>query len=233
VKYPASICLALVLAIPMTSPAFVGGFALTLVAVGAAHAEPVKPGTAKKGCSIGVTGASGAQGELLFDDGDTVTVKKADGTTQKFKCSDGTWVVALTANPTPPSFDFDFKASFAATEEEVSRACDDAKGVPTSGGSLTLELNSTALATSGRDRRRWRRDDRELHHLIDPATGVPSESDLLRLTVVARDAVDAEVWAKALYLVGEHEAVREADERGLPCVLVTRDGRTRLAGGLA
>jgi len=134
VKYPASICLALVLAIPMTSPAFVGGFALTLVAVGAAHAEPEKPGTAKKGCSIGVTGASGAQGELLFDDGDTVTVKKADGTTQKFKCSDGTWVVALTANPTPPSFDFDFKASFAATEEEVSRACDDAKGVPTSGG---------------------------------------------------------------------------------------------------
>jgi len=117
----------------MTSPAFVGGFALTLVAAGAAHAEPVKPGTAKKGCSIGVTGASGAQGELLFDDGDTVTVKKADGTTQKFKCSDGTWVVALTANPTP-SFDFDFKASFAATEEEVSRACDDAKGVPTSGG---------------------------------------------------------------------------------------------------
>jgi thiamine biosynthesis lipoprotein len=106
-------------------------------------------------------------------------------------------------------------------------------GVPTSGGSLTLELNSTALATSGRDRRRWRRDDRELHHLIDPATGVPSESDLLRLTVVAPDAVDAEVWAKALYLVGEDEAVREADERGLPCVLVTRDGRTRLAGGLA
>jgi len=76
--------------------------------------------------------ASGAQGELLFDDGDTVTVKKADGTTQKFKCSDGTWVVALTTNPAP-SFDFDFKAAFTATEEEVSQACDDIKGVPTSG----------------------------------------------------------------------------------------------------
>ena len=131
-KYLASICFALLLAIPMTSPAFVGGFALTLVAVGGAHAEPVKTGTAKKGCSIGVTGASGAQGELLFDDGDTVTVKKADGTTQKFKCSDGTWVVALTTNPAP-SFDFDFKAAFTATEEEVSQACDDIKGVPTSG----------------------------------------------------------------------------------------------------
>lgn len=135
-KSLASVCLAVLLAIPMTSPAFVGGFALTLVAAGGAHAEPVKPGTPKKkGCSIGVTGASGAQGELLYDDGDTVTVRKADGTTVKFKCSDGTWVVALTANPSSSvTFDFDNKVAFTATEEEVSQACDDVKGVPVAGG---------------------------------------------------------------------------------------------------
>ena len=34
--------------------------------------------------------------------------------------------------------------------------------------------SSGALATSGRDRRRWRRAGRELHHLIDPATGAPA-----------------------------------------------------------
>jgi thiamine biosynthesis lipoprotein len=105
-------------------------------------------------------------------------------------------------------------------------------GVETSEGELTLELTTGGLATSGRDRRRWRRNGEELHHVIDPATGSPAPSDLLRLTVVAADAVEAEVWAKALYIAGEHEAVREADMRGLPCVLVTADGRTRLAGGL-
>jgi thiamine biosynthesis lipoprotein len=106
-------------------------------------------------------------------------------------------------------------------------------GVETAAGELTLELAGGGLATSGRDRRRWRRGGEDLHHLIDPTTGAPSPSDVLRLTVVAPDAVDAEVWAKALYLAGEEEAVREADLRGLPCVLVTADGRTRLAGGLA
>ena len=105
-------------------------------------------------------------------------------------------------------------------------------GVQTADGELTLELSSGALATSGRDRRRWRRNGRELHHLIDPKTGTSSESDLVRLTVVGSDAVDAEVWAKALYLSGEEGAVGEADERGLPCILVTADGRTRFAGGL-
>jgi thiamine biosynthesis lipoprotein len=105
-------------------------------------------------------------------------------------------------------------------------------GVDTTDGQLTLELSSGALATSGHDRRRWRRNGHELHHLIDPATGSPSESDLLRVTVVASDAVEAEVWSKTLFLSGEAEAVREAEARRLPCVLVTSDGRTRLAGGL-
>jgi thiamine biosynthesis lipoprotein len=105
-------------------------------------------------------------------------------------------------------------------------------GVETADGSLTLELGSGALATSGRDRRRWRRDGRELHHLIDPDTGVPAETDLLRVTVVATSAVEAEVWAKALFLAGEDEAAAEADALGMPALLVTADGRTRLAGGL-
>jgi thiamine biosynthesis lipoprotein len=106
-------------------------------------------------------------------------------------------------------------------------------GVPTPGGSLTLELNGGALATSGRDRRRWHRGGGEMHHLIDPATGSPAASDLVRATVVAADPVEAEIWAKALFLAGCEGAAREADDLGLPCVLVTADGETRLAGGLA
>jgi thiamine biosynthesis lipoprotein len=99
---------------------------------------------------------------------------------------------------------------------------------------LTLELSrGSALATSGRDRRRWRRDGRELHHLIDPHTGAPAESDLLRVTAVAPDAVEAEVAAKSLFLAGAERAVAEADGSGIPAVLVTADGRTLLAGGLS
>jgi len=92
---------------------------------------------------------------------------------------------------------------------------------------------SSGLATSGRDRRRWRRGGRELHHLIDPRTGEPAESDLVRVTVVSGDAVEAEVAAKALFLAGAEDAAAEADAESIPAVLVTEDGRTVLAGGLA
>jgi thiamine biosynthesis lipoprotein len=101
------------------------------------------------------------------------------------------------------------------------------------GTPVTLGLSAGGLATSGRDERRWRRGDTELHHLIDPSTGRPSRSDLVRVTAAAASAAAAEVAAKSLFLAGERAAVAEADALGIPCVLVTADDRVVLAGGLS
>lgn len=106
-------------------------------------------------------------------------------------------------------------------------------GVETHLGTLTLELTSGAIATSGADRRRWRTSEGEAHHIIDPRSGSPAETDLLRVTVAAETAVDAEVLATSLYLAGARPAALEADELGAPSVLTLRDGSTVLAGGLA
>ncbi len=88
---------------------------------------------------------------------------------------------------------------------------------------LTLELTSGGLATSGRDRRRWRRGGEERHHIIDPATGRPAASPYLRVTVAAPSAAEAEVLAKAAFLGADVDA---------PRVLVLSDGRVVMAGGL-
>jgi thiamine biosynthesis lipoprotein len=101
-------------------------------------------------------------------------------------------------------------------------------GVETPSGTLTLELERGGLATSGRDRRRWWRGGEELHHLIDPFTGRPADGDLLRVTVAADNAVEAEVLAKTLFLAGEGEATA----RNVDAVLVTSDGRTVRTGAL-
>ena len=66
-------------------------------------------------------------------------------------------------------------------------------------GSLagTLVLSGGGVATSGRDARRFGRGGR-LHHLIDPATGLPAEAGPLSVTVVAPSATEAEAQATAL-----------------------------------
>jgi thiamine biosynthesis lipoprotein len=91
---------------------------------------------------------------------------------------------------------------------------------------LTVLLERGAIATSGTDRRRWTRNGREQHHLIDPRTGEPARSPFLRVSAVGATAVEAEVLAKTVFL-GD-----EATARHHPCVLVRADGSVELTGGV-
>jgi FAD:protein FMN transferase len=99
-------------------------------------------------------------------------------------------------------------------------------------GRLTLALTGGGLATSGRDRRHWRRGGEERHHLIDPATCRPAADGPLTVTVAAPSATEAEVAAKAIFLAGD-DAEHEAELLGTPAVIVRADGTPRLVGGLA
>jgi len=95
-------------------------------------------------------------------------------------------------------------------------------GIETATDTMTILLGDSGVATSGQDRRRWGGGD--AHHLIDPRTGLPARTDVLRATVVAGSALEAEILAKTAFLGGEVDA---------PRVLVTTDGRTIVAGGIA
>jgi FAD:protein FMN transferase len=65
-----------------------------------------------------------------------------------------------------------------------------------------LQLHDAALATSSVMKRRWRRDGDIRHHLIDPRSGRPAQTDALSVSVVARRTLVAEVHAKAALLLG-------------------------------
>jgi thiamine biosynthesis lipoprotein len=65
-----------------------------------------------------------------------------------------------------------------------------------------LWLAAGAVATSTSSRRRWTDGDRIAHHLIDPRTGRPAESELVSVTVVSGRAAGADVLAKAALVAG-------------------------------
>jgi thiamine biosynthesis lipoprotein len=106
-------------------------------------------------------------------------------------------------------------------------------GVAHAGGTLTLALRRGGLATSGVDRRRWRRGGAAVHHEIDPASRRPAATDLLRATAVAATAAEADALATALLVAGRAGAAGLAGRWGVPAALVARDGTLTTAGGLA
>src|SRR6266849_1900572 len=66
-------------------------------------------------------------------------------------------------------------------------------------GRVTVLLRDQGAATSSVRRRRW---GVELHHLIDPRTGLPARTGVEEVSVVATSGVEAEVIAKTALLVG-------------------------------
>ncbi len=89
-----------------------------------------------------------------------------------------------------------------------------------------LMLESCGVATSGIDYRRWFRDGAWKHHIIDPRTGEPAETDLMSVTVVAGDVLLAETAAKQVMILGS-QAGQDWLERNpeLSAVLALQDGQ--------
>jgi thiamine biosynthesis lipoprotein len=65
-----------------------------------------------------------------------------------------------------------------------------------------LQVQQRAVATSTISRRRWRRGGQLMHHLIDPRSGQPAETDAVSVTVIAHRVALAEVYAKTALIMG-------------------------------
>jgi thiamine biosynthesis lipoprotein len=98
---------------------------------------------------------------------------------------------------------------------------------------MTLPLAHASLATSGIDHRRWQQNGRSQHHLMNPATGQPAETDLLTVTIWAETAVVAEAWATAVIIHGTDSGVAALVARDIPAVLITQNEELLLTPAMA
>jgi FAD:protein FMN transferase len=101
-------------------------------------------------------------------------------------------------------------------------------GVDAPGQWITLQKGG--LATSSATVRRWRTDDGDAHHLLDPATGAPACIYWRTVSVASGSCLDANIASTAAIVRGE-AAAAWLDGAGLPSRLVRRDGAvTHVAG---
>ena len=71
------------------------------------------------------------------------------------------------------------------------------------------------------------------HHIVDPRTGYPSDSDLASATVIAKQSIDGDGFSTALLLMGSYWAKNYAEGHpNLEAVLITRDGRIEATSGM-
>jgi thiamine biosynthesis lipoprotein len=88
-----------------------------------------------------------------------------------------------------------------------------------------VTIRDAGVATSGTSGRRWRGG----HHLIDPRTAVPARTDIAAVSVVAENALRAEVLAKTACVMGSRAAGGWLPAHGSMCHAMLLTERTRAA----
>ena len=101
---------------------------------------------------------------------------------------------------------------------------------PLSDDEETVTINAGGLATSGTTVRRWMRGETVLHHIIDPATGLPADSCWRTATVAAGTCVDANIASTAAIVMSKR-APAWLERHRMAARLVDREGTVvRVAG---
>lgn len=94
---------------------------------------------------------------------------------------------------------------------------------PTGRSAVSFPAHDKAVVTSGVNERFAIRDGVLYHHVLDPRTCRPAETDLLSVTIVADSAMVADGLATAILVVGLVRGAAIARESGVDAVFVTTD----------
>ncbi len=96
----------------------------------------------------------------------------------------------------------------------------------------TIPLEGKTMATTGGYERFFEQDGVRYHHVLDPRTGSPADSDLLSVTVVSADGTLADYLSTALFVLGKEAAIAAADEEEFSLILVDREGTVYISSAL-
>jgi FAD:protein FMN transferase len=96
-----------------------------------------------------------------------------------------------------------------------------------------VSVRDMSVVTSGIYERSFMQNNTLYHHILDPKTGFPAETDLLGASIISRQSLDADGFTTALIIMGLDRALDfvEAD----PCleaVFVTTEGTVFASSGV-
>lgn len=85
-------------------------------------------------------------------------------------------------------------------------------------------LTDGTVAVSGGYERYFEQDGKRYHHILDPHTGYPAETDILSVGVVSPDGTAADFWSTTLFSWGSEKALTWMKSAPYEVLLLTEDG---------
>ncbi|MDT2833567.1 FAD:protein FMN transferase [Vagococcus carniphilus] len=86
-----------------------------------------------------------------------------------------------------------------------------------------LKVRDKSVVTSGVYERVLTKDGQIYHHIINPNTGYPVETDVLSLTILSDKSVEGEIWTTRLFGKKAEEMIKEINHtKGIEGIVITK-----------
>lgn len=96
----------------------------------------------------------------------------------------------------------------------------------------TLKLNNTCVSTSGDYEKVFEQDGKKYHHILDPKSGYPAQSDLSSVTVICQSGLISDALSTACYILGYEKSQPLLEKYGAKAVFVFYDKTVKYSADL-
>lgn len=96
-----------------------------------------------------------------------------------------------------------------------------------------IKIQNKSIVTSGNYEKFFVHSGKRYHHIIDPRTGYPSESEIISATVISDKSIDGDGLSTGLYILGVEKAIEIVEENeGIDAIFITKDKKIYLTSGI-
>ncbi|MEA1911756.1 MAG: FAD:protein FMN transferase [Spirochaetota bacterium] len=97
----------------------------------------------------------------------------------------------------------------------------------------TLEIEESAVVTSGIYERYFEVDGKRYHHILDPATGYPVNNNLLSITIVTPSGIEADAWSTLAFSAGLVKGLELLElAENIEGIFITKNKKIYVSSGL-
>ncbi|WP_298845287.1 FAD:protein FMN transferase [Clostridium sp.] len=98
---------------------------------------------------------------------------------------------------------------------------------------LTISVINKSVVTSGNYERYFEVEGKRFHHIINPSTGYPSESDIVGATIISDNSIDGDGLSTGVYIMGVQKAIKLIEEiEGIDAILITKSKEIYVTSGM-
>lgn len=96
-----------------------------------------------------------------------------------------------------------------------------------------LSVSDKAIVSSGDYERFFEKNNIRYHHILDPKTGYPANSDLIATTIVADNSIDADALSTSVFVLGLEKGRKLIESlEGVEAVFIISDKKVYITSGL-